>query len=78
MGVPYGAGSGLDGPADAVSVMVQTAAAIALWREAPPANRPPAVVGALPDLTLLPRGTATVDVSRGVHRPGWGPPRPTL
>ena len=69
MGVPYGEGSGLDGPADALSVMTATAAAIALWRDPPPANRPPVVVGTLPDLTLAPGGIATVDVSRAFTDP---------
>ncbi len=68
LGVPYVAGagaSGVAGPADAAAVLDATGPAIALWRDrvARP-NRPPAAVGALPDVTLTPGGRTHVDVSR--------------
>ena len=65
LGVPYGAGVGVTGPADAVAVLDTTGPAVSLWRERIPAgaNRPPAAVGILPDRTLAPDSTLSMDVS---------------
>ncbi len=66
VGVPYGTGgSGVNGPADAVAVLNATGPAVALWRDrvAAGANRPPAVVGTLPDRSLTVGGSVDVDVS---------------
>ena len=66
LGVPYGTGgSGVNGPADAVAVLNATGPAVALWRDRVPAggNRPPAVVGTLPDRALTLPGTLDVAVS---------------
>ena len=66
LGVPYGTGgSGVNGPADAVAVLNATGPAVALWRDrvAAGANRPPAVVGTLPDRSLAVGGSVDVDVS---------------
>lgn len=66
VGVPYGTGgSGVNGPADAVAVLNATGPAVALWRDrvAGGANRPPEVVGTLPDRSLTLGSTLDVDVS---------------
>ena len=66
LGVPYGTGgSGVNGPADAVAVLNATGPAVALWRDRVTvgSNRPPAVVGALPDRSLTVGGMVDVDVS---------------
>ena len=64
LGVPFGEGSGVTGPADAAAVLNVTGPAVAAWRDrAPRANRPPVAVGTLPDRRLTPRGTLSVDVS---------------
>ena len=67
VGVPYGTGgSGVNGPADAVAVLNATGPAVALWRDriARGANRPPAVVGTLPDRSLVLGDMLDVDVSQ--------------
>ena len=72
LGVPYGAGgTGVDGPADAAAVLDATGPAVALWRDAAPGrtNRPPAVVGDLPDRTLELDDTLVVDVSQAFVDP---------
>ena len=64
LGVAYGEGSGVTGPADATTVLNATGPAVALWRDRPAgANRPPAASGTLPDRALTLPGTLTVDVS---------------
>ena len=66
LGVPYGTGgSGVNGPADAVAVLNATGPAVALWRDRVTVggNRPPAVVGTLPDRSLTVGGMVDVDVS---------------
>ena len=65
VGVPHGTGSGVNGPADAVAVLNATGPAVALWRDrvTAGANRPPAVVGTLPDRSLTVGGMVDVDVS---------------
>ena len=64
LGVAYGEGSGVTGPADAAAVLNATGPAVALWRNRPAgANRPPAASGTLPDRALTLPGTLTVDVS---------------
>ncbi|MCY4572570.1 MAG: M12 family metallo-peptidase [Gemmatimonadetes bacterium] len=73
MGVAYGAGgSGLTGPADAAAVLVHTGPAVARWRERPSldTNRPPALVGTLPDRSLpAPPAMLTLDVARAFADP---------
>ena len=67
LGVPYGdGGSGVTGPADAVAVLNATGPAVALWRDRATArdNRPPAVVGTLPDLSMALGDMLDVDVAR--------------
>ena len=66
LGVAYGAGgTGVTGPADAVAVLNATGPAVALWRDRIPgrANRPPTVVGSLPDQNLTLGSALDVDVS---------------
>ena len=64
LGIPFGEGSGVIGPADAAAVLNATGPAVALWRARPPGtNRPPAAAGALPDRRLTPQSTLEVDVS---------------
>ncbi len=67
LGVAYGTGgSGVTGPADAVAVLNTTGPAVALWRDRvrDGANRPPAVVGTLPDRSLTVGSTLDVDVAQ--------------
>ena len=67
LGVSYSAGgSGVTGPADAVAVLNASGPAVALWRDriGAGANRPPAVVGTLPDRSLTVGGTLDVDVAQ--------------
>ena len=85
-GIPYGtAGSGVTGPADAVAVLNATGPAVALWRDRIPArgNRPPTVVGSLPDQSLSLGSALDVDVSAPfvdpdgdtlTYRVSWSPP----
>ena len=63
LGIPFGEGSGVTGPADAAAVLNATGPAVALWRNRPAANRPPAASGTLPDRALTLPGTLAVDVS---------------
>ncbi len=64
LGIPFGEGSGVTGPADAAAVLNATGPAVALWRDRPAgANRPPAASGTLPDRALTLPGTLAVDVS---------------
>ena len=64
LGIPFGEGSGMSGPADAAAVLNATGPAVALWRDRPAgSNLPPAAVGTLPDRSLTLPGTLTVDVS---------------
>ena len=64
LGIPFGEGSGVTGPADAVAVLNTMGPAVALWRDRPAgANLPPAASGTLPDRALTLPGTLTVDVS---------------
>ena len=73
VGVPYGTGgSGVTGPADAVAVLNTTGPAVALWRDRVTvgANRPPAVVGTLPPLTIeADEAAVTVDVAGAFRDP---------
>ncbi len=73
MGVAYGAGgSGLTGPAHAAGVLVHTGPAVARWRKRPSldTNRPPALVGTLPDRSLpAPPAMLTLDVARAFADP---------
>ncbi len=72
VGVPYGTGgSGVNGPADAVAVLNATGPAVALWRDrvAGGANRPPAVVGTLPDRSLTLGSAVDVDVAGAFRDP---------
>ena len=64
LGIPFGEGSGVSGPADAAAVLNATGPAVALWRYRPAvANRPPAASGTLPDRALTLPGTLDVAVS---------------
>ena len=55
LGVPYGTGSGLTGPADAAAVLNATGPAVSLWRDPPPAtNRSPIALSTPQDLTMAP------------------------
>ena len=73
LGVAYGVGgSGLTGPADAAAVLDNTGPAVALWRKGPSldTNRPPTLVGTLPDRPLpAPPGMLAVDVGRAFADP---------
>ena len=70
LGIPYGDGSGVTGPADAVTVLNATGPAVALWRNRPAGlNRPPTAVGTLPDRRLTLDGTLDVDVSQAFADP---------
>ena len=64
LGVAFGKGSGVTGPADAAAVLNATGPAVALWRDRPAvANRQPAASGTLPDRALTLPGTLDVAVS---------------
>ena len=64
LGIPFGEGSGMSGPADAAAVLNATGPAVALWRDRPAgSNLPPAAVGTLPDRSLTLHGALDVDVS---------------
>ena len=70
LGVPFGAGgSGVDGAADAAAVLGATGPAAALWRDRPGTNRPPSVMGSLPDRNLVTDDTVHVDVSQAFADP---------
>ena len=73
MGIAWGdGGSGLTGPADAAAVLVNTGPAVARWRKRPipDTNRPPVLVGTLPDRSLpAPPGVLAVDVARAFADP---------
>ena len=72
LGIPFGRGSGVTGPADAASVLDATGPAVAAWRDRPAdaTNRPPAAVGALPDRRLGSVGSELdVDVSQAFVDP---------
>ena len=66
LGVPFGTGSGVSGPSDAVAVLEAMGPAVAAWRDRPDtaANRPPVPAGTLPNRRLESVGaTLDVDVS---------------
>ena len=72
LGIPFGEGSGLTGPADAAAVLNATGPAIAGWRDRPPdaPNRPPVTAGRLPDRNLGAVGSVLeLDVSRAFVDP---------
>ena len=75
LGVPFGQGSGVTGPADAAAVLDATGPVVALWRDQPPSmNRPPTAGSApLPDRKLTLPGTLTVDVSQAFNDPDGDP-----
>ena len=74
LGIPFGEGSGVTGPADAAAVLNATGPAVALWRDRPStSNRPPAASGTLPDRALTLPGTLTVDVSPAFVDPDGDP-----
>jgi len=54
LGIPFGEGSDVTGPADAAAVLNATGPAVAAWRDRPAnaPNRPPVAVGRLTDRTL--------------------------
>ena len=71
LGIPFGRGSGVTGPSDAVAVLNSTGPAVAAWRDSVSRgpNRPPAAVGALPDRRLALNGRLDVDVSQAFVDP---------
>ena len=73
LGIPFGRGSGVTGPADAASVLNATGPAVAAWRERSAdaaANQPPVAVGTLPDRRLASVGSELdVDVSQAFVDP---------
>ncbi len=71
LGIRYGDGSGVTGPADAAAVLNATGPAVALWRaRAAGLNLPPTAVGTLPDRRLSDvGGTLDVDVSQAFADP---------
>ena len=74
LGIPFGEGSGVSGPADAAAVLNATGPAVALWRDRPAgSNLPPAASGTLPDRALTLPGTLTVDVSSAFVDPDGDP-----
>ena len=74
LGIPFGEGSGVTGPADAAAVLNATGPAVALWRDRPAgANRPPAALETLHDRDLALPGTLAVDVSRAFVDPDGDP-----
>ena len=74
LGIPFGEGSGVTGPADAAAVLNTTGPAVALWRDRPAgSNRPPAASGTLPDPALTLPGTLTVVVSSAFVDPDGDP-----
>ena len=65
LGIRFGEGSGLTGPADATAVLNTTGPAVALWRDPPGgANRPPRTVTNSGDHALIVSDTLTIDMSR--------------
>ena len=74
LGIPFGEGSGVTGPADAAAVLNATGPAVSLWRDRPSgANRPPAALETLHDRDLALPGTLAVDVSRAFVDPDGDP-----
>ena len=74
LGIAFGEGSGVNGPADAAAVLNATGAAVAAWRDRPPrANRAPVVAGTLPDRRLSLDGRLAVDVSQAFGDPDGDP-----
>ena len=72
LGVPFGTGSGLTGPSDAVAVLEAMGPAVAMLRDRPDgaANRPPVAAGTLPDRTLESAdATLYVDLSQAFADP---------
>ena len=72
LGIAYGRGSGLTGPADAAAVLNATGPAIAAWRDRPSdaPNRPPVAAGRLADRNLGAVGSVLeLDVSRAFVDP---------
>ena len=64
LGIPFGEGSGLTGPADAAAVLNTTGPAVALWRDPPGgANRPPLSVTNSRAHALVVSDTLTIDLS---------------
>ena len=70
MGVAYGDGAGVAGPADAAAVLNVTGPAMTRWRDRPAgANRRPVAAGTLPDRALTLGATLGVDVSQAFVDP---------
>ena len=75
LGIPFGEGSGVTGPADAVASLDATGSAVAAWRERPSdaANQPPVAVGTLPNQRLAFGGTLDLDMSQWFVDPDGDP-----
>ena len=75
LGIPFGEGSGVTGPADAAASLDATGSAVAAWRERPSdaANQPPVAVGTLPNQRLRFDGTLDLDMSQWFVDPDGDP-----
>ena len=75
LGIPFGEGSGVTGPADAAASLDATGSAVAAWRERPSdaANQPPVAVGTLPNQRLAFGGTLDLDMSQWFVDPDGDP-----
>ena len=75
LGIPFGEGSGVTGPADAAAILNATGSAVAAWRERPSdaANQPPVAVGTLPNQRLAFGGTLDLDMSQWFVDPDGDP-----
>ena len=75
LGIPFGEGSGVTGPADAAAILDATGSAVAAWRERPSdaANQPPVAVGTLPNQRLRFDGTLDLDMSQWFVDPDGDP-----
>ena len=75
LGIPFGEGSGVTGPADAAASLDATGSAVAAWRERPSdaANQPPVAVGMLPNQRLAFGGTLDLDMSQWFVDPDGDP-----
>ena len=75
LGIPFGEGSGVTGPADAAASLDATGSAVAAWRDRPSdaANQPPVAVGTLPNQRLAFDGTLDLDMSQWFVDPNGDP-----
>ena len=70
LGIPFGEGSGVTGPADAAAVLNATGPVVAAWRDhVPGPNRPASTTGILPDRSLTLGRALEVNVSQAFVDP---------